>query len=175
MLKKIFLVILLAIVGVLGFAATKPDTYHVERKQMMKATPEKIINTIADLKGWTAWSPWEKLDPNMKRTYSGPESGKGAIYGWEGNKNVGKGSMEITDVKPGSRLDMDLHFLEPFASECKAAFTATAKDGQTEVVWSMDGPSNYMTKLISVFVSMDKMVGTEFAKGLADLKTVVEK
>lgn len=175
MLKKIGLVLLLAVLGVLGFAATKPDTYHVERKQAMKASPEKIIDTIADLKSWTAWSPCEKLDPNIKRTYSGPASGKGAIYAWEGNNDVGKGSMEITDVKPGSRLDLDYRILEPFDSDCKVTFTATAKDGQTEVVWSMDGPADFMTKVVSVFVSMDKMLGANFAQGLANLKAVVEK
>ena len=174
MLKKILIVIGVAIAGILIFAATKPDVFRVQRSASIKAPPEKISAALADFKGWEAWSPWEKMDPAMKRSYSGAAKGKGAVYAWEGNGKVGQGRMEITDVAP-SRVALDLDFVKPFEAHNKVVFALAPKGDATEVSWSMVGPVPYFAKIMHVFVDMDRMVGGQFETGLANLKTVVEK
>jgi len=174
MLKKILIVIGVAIAGILIFAATKPDVFRVQRSASIKAPPEKIAAALADFKGWEAWSPWEKMDPAMKRSYSGAAKGKGAVYAWEGNGKVGQGRMEITDVAP-SRVALDLDFVKPFEAHNKVVFALAPKGDATEVSWSMVGPVPYFAKIMHVFVDMDRMVGGQFETGLASLKTVVEK
>lgn len=162
------------VVAVLIYAATKPDVFRVQRAASIKAPPEKIAAVLGDFRAWEAWSPWEKMDPAMKRRFSGEPKGKGAIYIWEGNGNVGQGRMEITDAT-ASRVAMDLDFIKPFEAHNKVAFTLVPKGDSTEVVWSMQGPVPYPAKIVHVFVDMDRMVGGQFETGLANLKTVTEK
>ena len=175
---------LLAIVGavivtvvavILIYATTKPDSFRVKRTATMNAPAEKIFPYIDGLKRWTEWSPYEGRDPAMKRTYSGAESGKGAVYEWDGNDNVGKGRMEILDSKLPNKVVLKLDFLKPFEGHNTAELTVEPKGGQTIVTWAMYGPSTFMTKLIGTFMDMDDMIGRDFAAGLAKLKTVVEK
>jgi uncharacterized protein YndB with AHSA1/START domain len=168
-------VVLASIAAILVYAATKPDSFRVERSTAMNAPPEKIFPYIDGLKRWTAWSPYEGRDPAMKRAYSGAESGKGAVYEWDGNDNVGKGRMEIVDSTPPHRVVIKLDFLKPFEGHNMAELTVEPKGGQTIVTWAMYGPSPFMTKLIGTFMDMDDMIGRDFAAGLAKLKTVVEK
>jgi uncharacterized protein YndB with AHSA1/START domain len=168
-------VVLASIAAILVYAATKPDSFRVERSTAMNAPPEKIFPYIDGLKRWTAWSPYEGRDPAMKRAYSGAESGKGAVYEWDGNDNVGKGRMEIVDSTPPNRVVIKLDFLKPFEGHNMAELTVEPKGGQTIVTWAMYGPSTFMTKLIGTFMDMDDMIGRDFAAGLAKLKTVVEK
>jgi hypothetical protein len=174
MLKKIAVVVAVLIAGVLVFAATKPDTFRVQRAASIKAPPEKIAAVLGDFHAWQAWSPWEKMDPAMKRSYSGAEKGKGAAYAWEGNGKVGQGRMEITDAAP-SRVALNLDFIKPFEAHNKVVFTLTPKGDATEVNWAMQGPVPYMAKIVHVFMDMDSMVGKDFEAGLANLKTITEK
>ena len=175
MLKIIAIVIVVIIAGVLGFAATKPDTFTVQRATTIKAPPEKIFPLINDFKRWETWSPWEKKDPMMKRTYVNAMSGKGAIYAWDGNKDVGQGSMEITDTTPPSKIKLKLDFVKPFEGHNTVEFTLEPKGDATAVTWAMQGPTPFIGKIIHVFINMDSMVGADFEAGLANLKTAAEK
>jgi len=175
MFKIIALVFVVLIVALLVFAATKPDTFHVQRSASIKAPPEKIFPLINDLHSWGAWSPWEKMDPAMKRNFSGAANGKGAVYEWEGNHNVGKGRMEITETSPPSQVVIKLDFIKPFEAHNIAEFMMDSKDDSTNVTWAMHGPTPYMAKVIHIFFSMDSMVGKDFETGLANLKTIAEK
>lgn len=173
-LKITLIVVVLAVAGVLIFATTKPDNFRVQRSASIKAPPEKISAVLADFRAWDSWSPWEKVDPAMKRTFSGAEKGKGAVYAWTGNREVGQGSMEITEAGP-SRVALDLDFVKPFEGHNKVVFTLAPKGDVTEVIWDMRGPSPYITKVITVFCDMDAMIGKQFETGLANLKTVSER
>ena len=175
MLKTIAIVVVVLVGALLAFAATKPDTFRVQRAASIKAPPEKIFPLINDLHSWGAWSPWEKLDPAMKRTHSGAASGKGAVYQWEGNGEVGAGRMEIVEASPPSAVRIKLDFLKPFEAHNFAEFTLEPKGDATNVTWAMYGPNTYVSKLMSVFVSMDSMVGKYFESGLANLKAATEK
>ncbi|HEV8691127.1 MAG TPA: SRPBCC family protein [Ideonella sp.] len=175
MLKKILIVVGVAIAALLIFAATRPDSFRVERKTVIQAPPEKVFALINDFHLWPQWSPWEHLDRNMKRTLGGAAAGPGATYAWEGNKDVGQGRMEIKESVPASKIGIQLDFLQPFEAHNTAEFTLAPQGSGTEVTWAMYGPANYMTKLMSVFASMDKMVGPDFEKGLANMKAVAEK
>ena len=173
-LKTIVILFVVAVVGVLIIAATRPDSFRVTRSASMKAPPEKIQAQLSDFRGWQAWSPWEKLDPAMKRNFSGAEKGKGATYAWQGNGNVGEGRMEITESSP-QKVAMDLDFVKPFEAHNKVTFTLAPKGDATDVTWSMTGPVPYFAKILHVFVDMDRMVGSQFESGLAKLKAVTEK
>ena len=172
--KIVLIVVVVAVAGVLLFATTKPDSFRVQRSASIKAPPEKIAAVLSDFRGWEAWSPWEKMDPAMKRTYSGEPKGKGARYAWAGNSEVGVGSMTITDAQP-SRVALDLDFVKPFEGHNKVVFTLAPQGDATEVNWAMQGPMPYVSKLISVFCDMDGMIGKEFENGLVNLKTLTEK
>jgi Polyketide cyclase / dehydrase and lipid transport len=174
MLKKIGLAFVVLVAALLLFAATRPDSFSVERRIVIQAPPEKIQPLIADFHRWADWSPWERLDPAMKRTFGGPPAGVGATYGWQGNSDVGSGRMEVKAAAP-DKVSIQLDFLEPFEAHNTADFLLAPKDGGTEVRWVMSGPAPFVTKLMGVFVSMDSMVGKDFEKGLAQLKAVVEK
>ena len=174
MFKKIALVVVVLIAGVLVYAATRPDSLHVQRAASIKALPEKIVPLISDFHSWTAWSPYEKVDPAMKRTYSGAASGKGAVYEWEGNSQVGQGRMEITETSP-SRVTIKLDFVKPLEGHNTAAFTLIPQGDATNVAWTMDGPTPYIGKVIGVFVDMDHMIGKDFETGLANMKAIAEK
>lgn len=177
-MKKVIFIILgvvvAGILGVLGIAATKPDAMHVERSTNIDSTPENILSHIDNFHHWAAWSPWEKMDPNMKRSFSGPESGKGAIYAWVGNNDVGEGDMEILESSP-SKVEIKLHFLKPFEDTSKATFTMEPQgEKSTKVTWAMDGKSPFMCKVMQVFMNFDEMMGKDFDKGLAALKNASE-
>ena len=175
MLKIILIVIVVLIAGVLGFAATKPDTFSVQRSTSIKAPPEKIFAVINDFHRWPDWSPWEKLDPAMKRTQSGAASGKGAIYEWDGNSKAGAGRMEIIESTPASKLGIQLDFIKPFEGHNIAEFSLTPEADATRVSWVMHGPTPFISKVMQVFVSMDTLIGKDFEEGLANLKALTEK
>jgi hypothetical protein len=175
MLKGIAVVIVLALAGVLIFAATKPDIFRVQRSTTMQAPPEKIFPFINDFQRWSVWSPYEKLDPAMKRSYSGPASGVGAVYAWEGNSDAGIGSIEITEVVAPTRIAMNLDFVKPFEAHNQVEFTLVPRGDTTEVTWAMRGPTPYMAKVMHVFIDMDGMVGKDFEAGLASLKAAAER
>ena len=178
MLKTILLgglvVVAAGVAGVLGYAATKPDEFRVQRSVTIKAPPEAVFALINDYRKWTAWSPWEKKDPNLKRIYSGASSGVGAAYAWEGDSNVGTGSMLITEATP-SRIALDLNFQKPFEARNKVVFALDSTGLTTDVTWSMHGPAPFLSKLIQVFCNFDTMVGGEFENGLAAMKAAAEK
>jgi len=175
MLKIVAIAVVVVLAGILIYAATRPDSFRIERSAVIKAPPEKIFARVNELKAWTAWSPWEKIDPALKRTYSGPQSGKGAAYAWEGNRDVGSGRMEITDAVPASKITIKLDFLKPFEAHNTAEFTITRQGDATSVNWAMYGPSPYVSKLMGLFFNMDRMVGGMFEQGLANLKSTTEK
>lgn len=175
MIKIIVIVVVALIAAVLIFAATKPDTFRVQRAANIKAPAEKIFALINDFKAWTVWSPWEKKDPALKRTYGAATSGKGARYAWEGNKEVGQGSMEITESIPSSKIALKLDFVKPFEGHNVVEFTLEPKGDVTNVTWTMQGSSPFIGKIMQVFISMDSMVGKDFETGLANLKAAAEK
>lgn len=175
MATSIVTIIALLIAGVLIFAATKPDVFQVERKAVIQTPPEKVFALINDFSQWTAWSPWEKKDPGMKRTFSATTGGKGATYAWHGNKEVGKGSMEIIESVPPSKIRLRLDFEVPFEAHNVVTFTLVSRHNTTEVSWLMEGPVPYFAKILHVFINMDKMCGRDFETGLANLKNLAEK
>jgi len=156
------------------YAATRPDTFRVERAASINAPREAIFALINDLHHWGQWSPYDQKDPAMRRTHSGAASGKGAVYAWDGNNEVGKGSMAITDASPPSKVMIKLDFVKPFEAHNIVEFTLEPKGGATQVTWAMYGPSPYLSKLMGIFFNMDKMVGKDFEAGLAKLKAVAE-
>ena len=160
--------------AILGYAATKPGTFLVRRARSIQAPPEKIFELINDFHRWASWSPYEKLDPTMKKTFSGASSGKGAVYAWEGNSKAGEGRMEITDTSPGSKVTIKLDFLKPFEGHNTAEFTVEPQGEFTNVTWAVFGPVPYVMKVMSIFFSMDKLLGKDFETGLANLKAIAE-
>lgn len=171
---KFMAAIALLVLGVLVYAAFQPNRFAVERSIEIQAPPEKVYVWIEDFHRWQAWSPWEKLDPAMRRTFSGPDQGVGATYAWAGDQKVGEGRMEILEATAPQRVLIKLDFLSPFEAHNQAEFTLSAAGETTTVRWVMSGPSPYMTKLMGVFFSMDSMVGKDFEAGLASLKARVE-
>jgi uncharacterized protein YndB with AHSA1/START domain len=171
----IVIVVIVFIAAVLILAATKPDTFRVQRAASIKAPPEKIFALINDFNRWGTWSPWEKKDPEMKRTFGATTSGKGAVYAWEGNKNVGQGRMEIAESVPPSRITIKLDFVKPFEAHNIVEFTLEPQGDATNVTWAMQGDAPYFAKIIHVFFNMDRMVGKDFETGLANLKAAAEK
>ena len=175
MLKKIGIGLVLLVLIVCGLALTKPDTFAMKREVTINAPREKVFALVNDFHNWGEWSPWEKLDPNMKRTYSGAPSGVGSAYEWTGNSEAGAGRMEITNSTAPSKVDIKLDFTAPFASHNITEFTIDSTAAGTHVVWDMHGPNPFMSKIMTVFVSMEKMVGPDFEKGLANMKAAAEK
>jgi carbon monoxide dehydrogenase subunit G len=169
----VIVVVLLA--ALLIFAATKPDTFRVQRAASIKAPPEKVFALINDYRNWNAWSPWEKKDPAMKRTFGAATSGKGAVYAWEGNKDVGQGRMEIAESVSPSRIKINLDFIKPFEGHNIVEFKLEPKGDTTNVTWDMQGPMHYISKVVSIFCNMDSMIGKDFEAGLANLKSAAEK
>jgi uncharacterized protein YndB with AHSA1/START domain len=166
--------IALPLAVVLALASREPDSFRVERKVVVAASAEKVFPYLEDPRKTVEWSPWEKKDPNLKKTFSGAATGAGAVYEWDGNKDIGAGRLEITETVPNAKVVMDLHFLRPMEGRNVATYVVTPKDGGSEVSWSIEGPMTLPSKVISVFVSLDAMIGPEFEKGLADLKALVE-
>jgi len=175
MFKLVAAVVVLVILGALVFAATRPDTFRVQRSASIKAPPEKLFPLIEDFHQWEAWSPWEGIDPDLKRTYSGAPSGRGAVYEWNGNKNVGHGRMEIVESTPPSKVVIKIDFITPFEAHNTVEFTLVPRGVSTEVTQAMYGQNSFMAKLMGLFFSMDKMVGDKYEQGLATLKRIAEK
>ena len=169
------LVVIVLVAALLLYATTRPDSFRVERSISIQAPPEKVFALINDFHRFGAWSPWEHLDPKMQRSFSGPDRGKGAVYAWHGNEEVGAGRMEIMDAVPPSKVLIKLDFLQPFESHNTSEYTLRAQGDSTAVTWAMYGPSPYITKLMGIFSSMDSMLGKDFEKGLAQMKAQTEK
>jgi hypothetical protein len=174
MFFAIAIVAAVLVAALLGFAATRPNTFEVKRAQSIQAPADRIYPLIDDFHNWASWSPYEKLDPTMTKTFSGARSGEGAIYNWAGNNKAGQGRMEIAEASAPSRIRIKLDFLKPFEGHNTAEFTLEANGPSTNATWAMHGPQPFLFKLMSVFLSMDKMLGKEFAAGLANLKAIAE-
>jgi len=174
MLGAIAVVAVVLVAALLGFAATRPNTFRVQRSLAIQAPPQRIFNLIADFHQWALWSPYEKIDPAMKKTFSGSQDGKGAVYTWAGNSKAGEGRMEITDTAAASKIVIKLDFLKPFEGHNTAEFTLQSEAGSTKVTWAVFGPQSFMLKFMSIFMNMDKMLGKEFESGLANLEAVSE-
>lgn len=175
MLKKILIGLLVVVGGFFGFAAMQPDTYTVTRKIQIDAPPGVVFGHLNDLKKFGEWNPWDRMDPTMKKTYGGKESGVGSTYAWEGNDKVGKGKMTITASEPDKKVAIDLEFIEPMSSKADTAFTVDGSAAPVTVAWTMKGHNNLMSKAVGVFMNMDKMLGAQFDEGLGNLKTLAEK
>lgn len=167
------LAVILAVV--LAMAAMNPDSYTVTRSATIKAPPEKIAALIGDFHNWERWSPWEHLDPGMQRSFAGAPSGTGAVYSWQGDSKVGAGRMEITGLAPARAVRIKLDFLKPFESHNVTEFTLQPQGEQTVLTWNMSGPMPFVSKVMTVFTSMDALIGKDFEKGLAKLKEVAER
>jgi hypothetical protein len=174
MFVTIAIVLGVLLLGLLAFAATRPNTFQVSRSQSMQAAPERIYALIEDYHNWAQWSPYEKLDPTMKKTFSGASKGKGAIYQWAGNSKAGEGRMEIIDAATPTLVKIKLDFLRPFVGHNTSEFRLSARGGSTEVSWVMYGPQAFPFKLMSIFFSMDKVLGKDFETGLSNLKSLAE-
>jgi uncharacterized protein YndB with AHSA1/START domain len=168
------IIIVLAVAAVLVYAATRADTFRIQRTTSIKAPPQKIFPLIDDLHAHTTWSPFEK-DPAMKRTHSGAPRGEGAVYEWDGNRQVGAGRIAITESRPPSKVVMALDMLRPFAAHNTVEFLLEPQGNATSVTWAMHGRQPYMAKVMCMFMDPDKMVGSQFEEGLAKLKTLAEK
>ena len=174
MALTIGIVVVVLLAGLLCFAATRPNTFRYQRTASINAPPQKILPLIQDFHNWIDWSPWEKLDPALKRTYGGAASGKGAVYEWEGNNKAGQGRMEITEASL-SKVLIKLDFLKPFEAHNTAEFNLEPRGDATTINWAMYGPNPFIAKVMCLFVNMDKMVGKDFEAGLANLKAAAEK
>jgi len=175
MFSTILFVIVVLIVIVFALAANKPDTFRIQRSTSINATTEQVFALLEDFHNWSEWSPWEKMDPGMKRTHSGATKGKGAIYEWDGNKKVGTGRMEIIDITPNTVLRIKLDFFAPFEAHNTAEFTLENGSGLVTLTWAMYGPASFPLKIMHLFMNMDQMVGKDFENGLANLKSLAEK
>jgi uncharacterized protein YndB with AHSA1/START domain len=168
--------IIIVLLGVLlGVAASKPNEFTVRRTTRISATPDRIFPQINDFHNWAAWSPYEKLDATMKKTFTGASSGKGAVYEWDGNSKVGKGRMEITDASAPRKVVIKLDFVRPFRASNTSEFTLEPQGDSTDVTWSMRGASPFMMKVMGVFMNMDNLIGRDFETGLANLKANAER
>jgi uncharacterized protein YndB with AHSA1/START domain len=174
MLMKFGLGLLALLVVLLGVIATRPDAFEIKRSLRIDAPPEVIFSQLNDFHAWNAWSPWDKRDPNMKRTFSGAPSGVGHEYEWSGNKDVGQGKMTITEAVPAQHLGLDLEFITPFPAKNRTDFTLVKSGEGTTVTWAMSGKNTMMGKAMSLVMDMDKLVGPDFEAGLANLRRVSE-
>ncbi|MFT3840824.1 MAG: SRPBCC family protein [Myxococcaceae bacterium] len=172
-MKKVLIALVVIVVGFVGFVASRPDTFTVQRKTTVNAPPEVVYGVVNDFHHFGDWSPWASMDPSMKTTYAGPESGKGASYAWVGNDKVGEGKMTITDSTP-QKVTVALEFIKPFAASDEVVWAITPNGANTDFSWTMNGKSNFIFKAFGVFKDMDKMVGDDFQRGLDKLKTVAE-
>jgi hypothetical protein len=169
MARQIGIAVLFLALAALGFVATRPAGFRIERSAVVGAPPEVVFALIDDFRQWGRWSPWEKVDPGMQRTFAGPAAGPGASYAWAGNREIGSGRMTILESRPGERVSIRLEFFEPFAATNEARFELAAAGAGTRVTWSMEGRNGFVGKAISLVMDMDAMVGTQFERGLADL------
>ena len=174
MAKKIGIGVVLALLLLVIFIATRPAHFRIQRSGLINAPSAVVFPLIDDFHNWPKWSPWEKLDPGMKKTFSGAPAGTGASYSWVGNDKAGVGSMTITDSKPSELVSMKLEFIKPFAATNQATFALTPSGAGTQVVWSMEGDNGFVSKAFCLVMDMDKMVGKDFEEGLANLNRVAQ-
>ncbi|MBU2582103.1 MAG: SRPBCC family protein [Alphaproteobacteria bacterium] len=176
MLKKVLLSLLFAIGVFAIYIAVLPSEFSVARSTTIAAAPEAVFQHVNDLKKWDAWSPWAKRDPNAKAEFEGPENGKGAVFKWDGNQDVGKGSMTIAESIPPRGIEIKLDFIEPFPGTSDVGFEFEPVDNATKVTWSMAGEQGYLERAMCTLMGldMDEMIGKDYETGLANLKRVVE-
>lgn len=177
MRKRILIVVasLALLVGAFVLVvALQPSDFRVARSATIEAPIAAVFAQVDDLHNWEGWSPWAKLDPAAKKSFEGPAAGRGAVFRWAGNQEIGEGSMTIIESRPGDLIRIDLSFKKPFAASSLAEFTFKPEGGRTTVAWSMSGRNSFLAKAICLFMNMDKTLGGEFERGLAQLKAVVE-
>jgi hypothetical protein len=174
MLIKILIALAIIVVVFVVIVAMQPSEFGVVRSATISAPAPALFAQVNDFHKWEAWNPWGKLDPTMKQAYEGAPAGTGAIYTWSGNNEVGEGRMTITESRPSDLIRIKLEFFKPFAATNTAEFTFKPGGNQTAVTWSMTGNNNFMAKAVHLFMNMDKMVGGQFEKGLAQMTSVVE-
>ena len=174
MIWKILIALVVIVVGLVGVITLQPARYRVSRSTTIAAPAPVVFAQVNDFHRWSAWSPWEKIDPAMKRTYEGPPAGVGASYAWVGTREVGEGRMTIVESRPGDLIHVKLEFVKPFAGTSVAEFSFKPDGERTLVTWSMTGDKNFIAKAIHLVMSMDRMIGDQFDKGLAAMKTVAE-
>ena len=171
---KILLTLGVIVLLFVGVVAMQPPEFRVERTATMSAPAPVVFAQVNDLHKWETWSPWAKLDPAMTQSYSGAPAGKGAVYEWNGNSEVGEGRTTITESRENELVKIKLEFVRPFACTNDVAFTFKPAGDQTAVTWAMSGHKNFMAKAIHLFINMDKMCGGQFETGLAQMKSIVE-
>jgi len=171
---KILAVVVVIIIVFAVIVALQPADFRVARSTLVAAPPPAVFAQVNDFHKWNAWNPWGKIDPSMKQSYEGAPAGPGAVYTWTGNKEVGEGRMTITDSRPSDLIRVKLEFYKPFAATNTAEFSFVPEGNQTRVTWSIFGEKNFMAKAVHLFMSMDKMIGGQFEKGLADMKAAAE-
>lgn len=177
MVKKILIALAVLVVAFLVLVAMQPSNFRITRNATMLAPVATVFGQVNNFHNWEAWSPWAKLDPAMKKTYEGPDVGTGSIYSWDGNSEVGAGRMTLLESRTNELVRIKLEFLRPFASVNSTDFSFQPqgeKGDQTMVTWTMDGKNNFVSKAFCLFINMDKMVGGDFEKGLAQMKALVE-
>ena len=173
-MKRFLMFLLIVVLAFALFVALRPSTFRVERSISINAPAQTVYAQLEDFHNWPAWSPWEHLDPAMKRSMSGSASGVGAVYEWNGNDKVGQGRMTITDAKTGEEIGIKLEFMKPFQATNVTTFLLSPEATGTRVLWAMEGRNNFVAKAMCIFMPMDKMVGGDFERGLATLKQVAE-
>ncbi len=174
MLKKILIVLSIALAAFLTYVATRPDTYQVSRSIQTTVEPARVYLLVNDFHNFPNWSPWQKLDPAMQITFGGPPAGVGASYAWQGNKDAGKGQMTIIESIPDRKVGIDLVFIDPFASRARTDIDIEPTAVGSKITWTMRGEHTFLTKLMSVFMPMDGLVGNDFEEGLGNLKRLVQ-
>jgi hypothetical protein len=176
MLKSVLLVVSVAMAALLVWVGMQPAEFRVERSALMNAAPTAVYEHVNDLRKWEAWSPWAKRDPNAKSAFEGPPSGPGAIMRWDGNDEVGKGAMAITEAVPGEAINIRLDFVRPFEGTSTSGFSFRPEGAGTRVTWTLSGTQGYMERLICtvLMLDMDEMIGNDYEAGLAALKSVAE-
>ncbi len=175
MFTYILLALLLAVAALLALASSKPDAFTIARSAPIPAAPSEVFALLQDFHQWHRFSPWEAMDPNMQRSFSGAEAGTGAAYAWTGNKKVGRGTMLVTATTPAESISIDLNFEAPMKAQNTTLFTLTATPKGTDLHWSMSGKNNFTGKIFATLFNIDKMVGKDFERGLANLQTIFKR
>lgn len=175
MLKLLLITAFVLLAALMVYVATRPASFRIQRSIRIAATRETLFSYVSDLHNFDAWSPWSPLDPAMRKTHSGAANGVGASYEWQGNNKVGHGRMEIIEATAPERVLIKLDFVKPFEAHNMAEYLLAERDGETEFTWAMYGPNNFLSKVMGLFFSMDRMVGAQFEQGLAALKAVAER
>jgi Polyketide cyclase / dehydrase and lipid transport len=170
----ILIVIAVVVALLIVVIATRPADFFISRSTIISAPPQAVFPQVNDFHNWEAWSPWAKIDPEMKMTFAGPAAGTGAVYTWTGNSKVGEGHMTIVESRASDLVRIKLEFLKPFAATNATEFTFQPQGSQTAVTWSMSGKRNFMTKAMGLVMSMEKMLGGQFDQGLAKMKVIAE-